>query len=166
MDIDQFVMKLNAVDWRNFAGSMYEPERVADSLTSLALADQESKEGVYQIEGVEADLLLNAKIASDVMFAIGNDHSGTYYPAVCEALPFIIQVAIFGNHLVARNCAINILIDLYYFCPEDESADLEELVKDAIRAAIIENRKNFTEFAINSESNRSLIDGLLEIVDD
>ena len=156
MDIEQFTLEVKAVEWDRYIGPLYyNPDDVSISLISLALADQESKERIIQIEGIEADLLLNAKITSDVMFAIGNDHSGTYYPAVRAALPFIIQVALYGNHVVARNCAINILIDLYAFTPDDGSNELLKFVQATIEKVIIENRESFTKFADDDKRNQS-----------
>jgi len=168
MNLDKFIEEVKAINWYDFSGSdFYYPEKVADSLIALAYANQESREGMLD----NSDLLLNAKVASDVRFAIGNDHSGTYYPAVRKALPFISKIALFGNHLVAKNCAINILIDLYYFCSEcnDDSDSEEELmkfVKSTIERTISENRDVFVNFVVDDPRNESLVKSLLEIVDE
>ena len=167
MNTKHFITELTAVDWHSFGGSIdYRPKTVSTALLALALADQESKEGIYHIEGTEPDLLLNSKIASYVMFAVGNDHSGTYYPAIRKALPFIIQVALAGNNLVARNCAINILIDLYYFCPEDGDKNLMDFVKQTIKDAILSNKENFEKVAVDDARNKSLIGSLISIVEE
>jgi len=171
MNLDDFALEVKKVNWHDFKGSeYYKPEEVAISLIALSAADEESKEGIHKIEGVEADLLLNAKITQEVGFAIGNFHSGTYYPAIRKALPFIIQIALSGNHLVARNCAINILIDIYYFCPEcndgsDSEKDLMVFVKSAIKNMVSENRDIFVKFATDNPRNESLIKSLLEIIE-
>ena len=123
------------------------------------------KEGIYQLIGTEPDLLLNAEITNDVIDSIGNNHAGSYYPAVRDALPLIVHVALQGNHAVSRNCAINILIDLYRFYPDNQSIDLRELVQRTIKNVIMENRSNFGQFAIDDARNKSLINSLMCIVD-
>jgi len=177
MDINQFTAEVNAVNWHCFSGpEHYRPESVPAALISLALA-QESKESLDNFKDMdfgflsqERDLLLNSSIASDVKFSVGNDHSGSYYPAVRMALPFIIHVSLFGNHLVARNCAINILIDLYYHCPDCTGTDvdpeeLQKFLRGTIKKTIVENAENFRQFAIENEGNDSLIKSLLGIVE-
>jgi len=173
MDIKQFITEVETANWYSYNGpTYYRPKDAPSSLISLALADKESTEGKYHIEGVEADLNLNPKITNDVLFAIGNNHSGSYYPAVREALPFIVQIALFGNHVVARNCAINILIDLYYFCADCTDTDsdpieLEQFVKEAINRAVIDNRESFEKLVINDVRNKSLIEeSLMGIIND
>ncbi|MCL2400594.1 MAG: hypothetical protein FWC91_12725 [Defluviitaleaceae bacterium] len=167
MNIEQFIAAVKRVDWYSFGSSIYYiPENVPNALIALALADKESKEGIYHIENIKCDLLLNAPISSNVMFAIGNDHCGSYYPAVREALPFIVQVALLDNHLVAKNCATNILIDLYHFCSDSGDKNLETFVKGTIRNVISSNRENFTKVAVDDARNKSLIESLMSIVDE
>lgn len=160
--MNQFMTEIQAVDWHVF-------EDAPKTLIALALANQESTENIYQIEGINVDLLLNARITSDVLFAIGNNHRGTYYPISRKALPFIVQIALYGNHVVARNCAINILIDLFYFCPDvfyKEDDELECFIKETIRTAITDNREAFTQFELDDKRNKSLVEGLMAIVDE
>ena len=171
MDLDKFIQEVKAVNWHDFSGSdFYYPEKVAESLIALALANQETKEKIAYSAESNFDLLLNANISSTVLSAIGNNHCGSYYPVVRKALPFITQIALLGNHLVAKNCAINILIDLYYFCAEcnDDSDSEEELtrfVKSTIKNTISENRNFFEIFAVDDPRNKSLIKSLLEIIE-
>ena len=176
MDINSFIENVNSVDWQKFDDDRYFRYRfdginsfaqiVPQSLIALALAERESEEGICQVAGIIPDLLLNASITSSVMFAIGNDHSGTYYPVIRSALPFIIQIALSGNHVVSKNCAINILIDLYNFCPEDGSNELMEFVQKTIKDMIIENKESFHKFAVDDVRNKSLIESLTSIVDE
>ena len=168
MDIQRFISEVNAVNWDKYEGvDYYEPEKVPETLISLAIADEETREGLYLMENVnydEVDFLANPPIKSAVMFAIGNDHSGSYYPAVREALYFIIWVALSGNNLVAKNCAINLLIELYSFCPENDSdKDLEKFVKKTIVDTILENKENFMKLVVDDKRNKSLIENLLGI---
>jgi hypothetical protein len=53
-----------------------------------------------------------------VLYAIGNNHAGTYFPAVLEAIPFLGEIVEFGPD-AAREAALDALIDLVgSFCPE------------------------------------------------
>ena len=167
MDINKFISSVNSINWINLSDSLYyKPEKVPISLISLCCAENECKEGIYQIDDVEPDLLLNTKICNDMLFAIGNNHRGTYYSVVRRALPFILQVALYGNHIVAKNCAINILIDLYYFCPDSDDFNdnsLESFVKNTIKNAILENKEVFSKIALDDKRHNSLIKCLFSI---
>jgi len=180
MDIKQFIEEVNNVHWSGFDGpNYYKPNDVPEALISLALAAQESRDGLDYFENIglnskaqEGDLLLNAAIANKVKFSIGNDHNGSYYPAVRGALPFIIQIALFGNNAVAINCAINVLIDLYYHCPDCTGSDtdtdpkeLQEFLRGAIENTINGNRQKFEQIAKDDARSESLIESLLEIID-
>ena len=159
MELNQFIISVKEADWHSF-------EDVPNSLIALAIANQESKDGIYQIENMESDLLLNAEITNNVLSSVGNNHAGTYFPIVLTALPYIVQIALYGNHALARNCAINILIDLYYFCPDSTmSEELETSVKRNIETAIAENIANFEKFAVDDSRNKSLIESLIGIIE-
>ena len=185
MDICRFIEKVNITDWQKFDYYYYFnyrcdsinsfAETVPPTLIALALVDEESDE-LLCMEVLErlgksrTDFIANALIGSNVRFAIGNDHASSYYPVTREALPFIIEVAVGGNHIVARACAINTLIDLYYFCPDvcpDELSDeLMKFVKEAIRNMVEEHRDNFLRLAIDDARTKSLISDLLDIIDE
>jgi len=170
MKLEQFTSAVENIDWQSFSDSpYYNPARIPSALVCLFLADKESQDGIYTSENfsdMNIALLLNAAIANDVLFAIGNNHRGIYYNAVQKALPFIVQVVLYGNHEVARNCAMNILIDLYYFCSDNGSVELERYVKSTIEKTILDNRDSFIKFALDFERNESLIENLISIVDE
>jgi len=159
VDIEQFKADVQSVNWCSY-------REVSNTLIAIALADKESKDGIYQLDGVSTDFLSNAKIVTNVMSTIGNDHRGVYYPVARDALPFIIQVALFGNHMVARNCAINILINMFYFYPHDSDEELRDFVRNTIKVAIANNVKNFTQFALDDTRNSSLVECLFAIRDE
>lgn len=53
-----------------------------------------------------------------VLYALGNNHAGTYYPVVLQALPFLGEIVQQGTP-AAREGALDVLIDLIgSFCPE------------------------------------------------
>jgi hypothetical protein len=159
MNMNHFKKEVQSIDWRDF------PD-IPVALFALADADQESNELLHKIDGLEFDLLLNARVVHNVLSAIGNDHCGVYYSVARQSLPFIVQIALYGNHVVARNCAINILIDLYYFCPEGSDEKLGHYVKEVIETTVTENRGDFIQFALDDKRNKSLIENLLDIIDD
>ena len=186
MDIDKFIDDVNNADWQKFDDAEYFRDRydgidsfaqaVPPPLIALALIDKESNDmlnmKMLKKQGMSrTDFISNATIESNVRFAIGNDHRGTYYPVIREALPFIIEVALYGNHVVARNCAINALIDLYGFEPEgsfDPEGDADELSKfvdKAIKDMVARHRENFSKFAVDDPRNKSLIEDLFRYVD-
>ncbi len=98
--------EIEKVDWNRYSGSpWYKPEGVAPILKRLAdLTKKDQAENVGYL----------------VLSAIGNDHAGTYYPAIESALDIIIDVAEQVDNLVSRQCALGVLYDLTCF-----HADLE-----------------------------------------
>lgn len=178
MNVQRFIKNVNNADWQKYDDAKYFQYRhdgissfaktVPQALINLALVDKESDELLdirllERIGKVRADIISNAPIRSNLMFAIGNDHAGVYYPVAREALPFIIEVAIDGNHLVSRTCAIDGLIDLYYFGPEDDSGDLCRFVQGNIENTIVVYRENFASFFASDVRNEGLMNSLFAI---
>lgn len=48
-----------------------------------------------------------------ILYAVGNNHMGTYYPIVTDALPILLKVAFEHQHEIVRNCALEVITDLY-----------------------------------------------------
>ena len=186
MDVGKFIVNVNNADWQKYDDAEYFrydhggigsfSQAVPPTLIALALADEESDDllnmKMLKKRGISrTDFISNAMIDCKVRFAIGNDHRGTYYPVIREALPFIIEVALYGNHVVARTCAINALIDLYgfeaegSFNPEGDADELSEFVKKTIKDMVVEHRENFSKFAVDDIRNRFLIEDLFKHVD-
>ncbi len=75
-----------------------------------------------------------------LLYALGNDHAGTYYPVVLPAIPFVGEI-LRGPALVARLRALDVLIDLLgSFEPEPghetvESATGRWSLKSMVRGA-------------------------------
>ena len=187
MDVKGFTERVNGADWQRFDDAEYFKFRfdginsfaqtVPPTLIALALADKESDEQInmksLKKQGISrADFIANYPIGSSVRFAIGNDHRGTYYPVIREALPFIIEVALYGNHAVARACAIDTLVDLHCFEPEvcgiDSKDDLDELlrfVRKSISDVVSAQRNSFMQFAVDDKRNKMLIEQLFSYCD-
>lgn len=167
MDISRFIEKVNSTDWQNYDDPEYFRYRydgicsfaqtVPSLLIALAALDNESDE-------------LN-DLNGQIRFAVGNDHRGTYYPVIREVLPFIVEVALFGNHVEARASAICVMEDWYFFDPEiypkNDSNDLLEnelleFVETTIRN-LMEYRENLMNFASVNHKEK-LIEGFFGIV--
>ena len=171
MHLKQYEKEVLSVDWSEFTDNRwYKPAKVAPALIALAQADIYMQADICMklFDPETTDVLLNTANSNRVLFAIGNDHAGTYYSAVRKALPFIIQVALDGNHRVARNVAINCLVDLYYFCADiDSDCDREELqkyVKTQIEEVIRKNRSGFVQFAEAHPENKTLMRSVFGII--
>ena len=97
--------KVSSINWPQYSGpEYYNAMKVPEALYQLVRLDrEENRDATYNI----------------VLNAIGNNHCGTYYPAVIDAINFIIDTALNNDSEVARNCALDMMIDLYCtFSPE------------------------------------------------
>ena len=95
----QHIEKVNSIDWTKYSGpKYYDPLKARDAMLKLVVLSEESQ---------------NNATYNEVLFAIGNNHGGTYYPAIQGALKIITSVALSHEVEVARNCALEILIDIY-----------------------------------------------------
>jgi len=96
--------KIRAVNWDKYNGpEFYDQESVIESLIHLSKNDVSmAPEG------------LDNKVHS----ALGNNHAGTYYPAILEAADLLIEIEMKSNSKRVRKCAYAILNNLYYFRAE------------------------------------------------
>jgi hypothetical protein len=110
--------EISNVDWSGFNGpSMYDAKVVPSALYSLMELDDSSKA---------------EEIGNKLIYALGNNHAGVYYPAVLEALDYIIAIANSADNKACKVCALAVLNDFYYFEPDVEGYDnctAEELKK-------------------------------------
>jgi hypothetical protein len=104
--LNSIAEKIRKTEWSSFSGSpWYKPEEVAPALERLAnLEKKDQAENVGHI----------------ILSTIGNDHAGTYYPAIESALDIIIAIAEQEENQISKTCALGILYDLTCF-----EADLE-----------------------------------------
>ena len=87
------------------------PEEIPEALRQLAASATED-------EGRAA--------YSRVLFAFGNNHGGTYYPAVLEALPFLGEI-LRSEEPWPRSTTLDILIDLAVSFEPEPGFELVEL---------------------------------------
>lgn len=144
----QVIAEIHSTKWDAFHGpEYYSPDKVVNSLLSLVrLRGEADKWPVY-----------NA-----VLSGIGNNHAGTYYPAVLKALPLLLLLLRNCDHELVRNCTFEIITELYCsFGPETGTfkdltgTELSDFVRTNIRHVILDNVWE------ESERNMILINELL-----
>ena len=124
MNIESIKNCIQSTDWEKYDGpEYYKPNEVAPALLSL-LTLQES---AYAND-----------VGDRVLNALGNNHAGTYYPAILSALDIIISVEREAPDSVRKICAKAILNDLSCFEPEPDlgnykSHSLADILKIAQR---------------------------------
>jgi len=124
-----FEKKVRNIDWAKYLAPEYydpetmhfDPSRPVKALIKLSQFNSE--------DNVSAN-----NLSSEILFAIGNDHRGTYYPAALEAIDLIIEIEKYSDNEKARSFAKLILNDLYYFQLEMsfENKDLFDLIDNSI----------------------------------
>lgn len=130
MEDNSFEQKVRSIDWAKYLEPEYydsermyfDPSRPVKALIKLSQFNSEDDASAKNL-------------SSKILFAIGNDHCGTYYPAALEAIDLIIEIEKYSDNEKARNFAKYTLNDLYYFQLEmsTENKDLYDLVDNAIR---------------------------------
>lgn len=96
--------KIRSIRWERYDGpDYYRPGDLVEALIDLANFDESRARG-----GLE----------NKVLFAVGNNHAGTYYPAILEAADILIEIEQKAEVPESRKCAHEILTDLYYFCAD------------------------------------------------
>lgn len=110
--------EIENVNWSSFNGpSMYDAHAVSPALKSL-----------IDLE----DLSIAEEVGNQLIYALGNNHAGVYYPVVLKALDFIIAIEKNTDNNVCRTCALAVLNELYYFEPDVEGyggCTMEDLKK-------------------------------------
>ena len=101
------------------------------------------------------------------LWAVGNDHKGTFYPVVLAALPHIEQILIDGGAW-PRHAAVEALIDLGgSFAPEpDHETYLGASVQDTLRAFICSMRPHIVPLAQEGSELSSGAKYLVALFDD
>lgn len=95
---------------------------------------------------------------SRVLFALGNNHAGTYYPVVLAALPFLAEILRDGG-LQARLRTCDVLIDLLAsFAPEPGyevtgTPSGERAVQHVLRERALELVEDVERLASGSQSS-------------
>ena len=162
INIDKFTMAVNAVVWQKYDEPKYF-RYYADGINSFADIVPQSLIALASAEYVEPMMAggypVYPQVAGGVLDSIGNNHNGTYYPVVREALPFIMEVALNGNNKFSRGYAVNVLDDLYCFSP-DMRVDVEGL-QDFVRSTIEAKRVDLARIEMHEPD---ILVGLIEMI--
>ena len=152
--VDQSLLKaIRSCDWRSFEGpELYEPSEVVPALESLFHLEKE--------EDID-------KTYNRVLWAIGNNHAGTYYPAIRGALEFLLIAALDSESRFSRECAANILFDLYScFIPEvGSSQDITDIALESFVVRTINSRRKDFERIVQDGGADTVIADLLDCME-
>jgi hypothetical protein len=129
-----------------------DPGSVEAALEALWTADDEST----AVEAYDAFL-----------WAIGNNHAGTFYPVVLAVLPEIEQILMNGGSW-AQRATIEALIDLGgSFVPEQgHETYLGGSVQETLRAFIHSMRDHLVPLAVGDDARAKSALDLIELIDD
>ena len=112
MNIESIINRIQSTDWNQFSGpEYYKPDEVAPALLSLLELDKSSHAN---------------EVGDNILYALGNNHAGTYYPVIFAALDLIISIEKDAPDSVIRICAKAILNDLSCFEPDPDLGDYED----------------------------------------
>ncbi len=140
------------VNWSIYDGvEGYDSKIVNEAL--FELIDLEKLEEVY-----------SQSIEHKMISAIGNDHRGTFYPAILSALDILIEIAKFGSFKSSRS-ALAILDNLCasFFA---ETGNYTNHSADYVNSYFIEAlHSNMTFFQQQSSSGCKLTKGLVEEIE-
>ena len=154
--------RIENIKWDDYpAPEWNEAGTVSSSLLALAsLSDGNAENETY----------------NRVLFALGNNHGGTYYPIVIPAVAFIIEIAEQGRSHVSRKCSLDILIDLissfdaeieYEIIPDNVGNRVN--LEDVLAVKVYDAKEVFEHIANDSSEssiNRQLATDLLECLAD
>jgi hypothetical protein len=148
-----FVDRVGAVRWDKFVQPKENaPEDVPRALVAIwQAADSASSTAAYH----------------QFLYAIGNNHAGTFCPVVMVTLPFLREILRTGSP-VAQSTAIEVLTDLYgSFSPDPEYVDSEgaRRLKDQVECVVRAFRDAVEVIAGGGGVNAKLAGSFLELLD-
>lgn len=137
------INEVKSTNWKAYEGPKYfKPHKLVDALLNLVqLRREDYKWDTY----------------NEILFAIGNNHAGTYYPAILAALPLLIKLLKTSKREAVRNCIFEIFSEWYYSFTAEVGADSQFTKKQ------VENfvRKTIKELIIGQKWNESKRNELL-----
>ncbi|KQU67931.1 MULTISPECIES: hypothetical protein [unclassified Rhizobacter] len=101
------------------------------------------------------------------LWAMGNNHAGTYYPVVLGVLPALEQI-LASRHAWGQRAVMEALIDLGgTFIPEPgHETHLGVSVREELTRFIHAQRHRFAELATGDDAQATSAADLLELIDD
>ena len=155
MEQSALLRQIESIPWSEYAQPEWnKPQSVALALANAATAEDASSCSV---------------VYDRVLYAIGNNHAGTYYPVLLAALP-VFESMLSGQAYWPQRGALCILDDLFAsFHPEPgfEKVSLHGVVKDvefAFRSGVLALRPLLEGLAREASPNAELASGLLALI--
>jgi hypothetical protein len=150
--------RINAVSWQSFAQPEWnKPASVPDTLARIVSARETSA-----LDDLHDRLL----------YALGNNHAGTYYPVLLAALPFMKEIIEGADPWPAR-IALGALDDLFAsFHPEpgfEKIADASGSMLDVeaeFRRSVHGMRPLLERIAASGETNAGAAAGLVDLLNE
>jgi hypothetical protein len=137
---NQLLDKIKKTDWQQYKGPKdYSYRKVYPAFEDMVLLREEKNKW---------------KVNSNFKYALGNDHGGTYYPAVLSALPLLIDLVIHSPHEPVRNCALEVLCD-WSSSAEPELGKYTGIGAEALQQFVSHSIRNFTEQPARNDSERN-----------
>ncbi|MEM9192529.1 MAG: hypothetical protein AAGF12_25365 [Myxococcota bacterium] len=99
------------IDWSSFTQPTWNKTGALESALD-ALRQPNDPEGV--------DGLYNR-----LLYALGSNHAGTLYPIAVPAIPVLAEIARDGPHRPARRFALEVLVDVASFGPDQDFGPLD-----------------------------------------
>lgn len=152
-DEGKMLETLDSVDWHlKPQPSWNSPDDIPNAVRALAAATTETKSSAY----------------TRMLYALGNNHAGTYFAVVLDVIPFFGEI-LRGGTAVARRTTLDILVDLLVSFEADAGAErapsmdrlrpLKELLKERTLAL-----KEDLERLLASNVDSDLVAEILECV--
>lgn len=149
--------ELETIPWKTFAQpSENGPSTVAEAIRQLAAV------------GSDDDA---SRAYNGFLFAIGNNHAGTYFPVVIPTLPFL-EALVRDGSLLARNAALDVLIDLVGSFEPDRGHQTLTLesgesrpMRDVLRERVAAFEGLIMRYALDQSAQRSTRELAGELLD-
>ncbi|MGY4831049.1 hypothetical protein ACVNIS_20920 [Sphaerotilaceae bacterium SBD11-9] len=141
----------------NLASAWPQPEWNDEG--SLALALQRLREAHDESSANEA--------SDQFLWAVGNNHTGTFYPVVLAALPELEKLLVEGS-IWAQRAVLESLIDLGGSFVPEEGHELHDgvAVQRALQAAVGAMRVHVLPLSVGNDARARSAVELIELIDD
>ena len=121
---------------------------------------------------IQSDAATCSSAYNALMYSVGNNHAGTYYPVLLAAMPFLEQAAMEGS-LWPQRAALSALDDLFAsFHPEPgyeqaslngaDSQEIEPVLRRRVRAL----RDSLERIAQGESPNASIAESLVDLLNE
>jgi hypothetical protein len=151
------IEKFHAEHWHNYAQPEWNTETsVPDALSSVWEA---------------SDLDSSERACDKLLYAVGNNHAGTYYPVLVAVIPFMDEILRIGQPWSVRT-VLSILIDLLAsFKPEpryetfNDEAGNSEMLANAFQESTHRLRSSVERIATDGEVNAEMAKEVTSFMD-